>query len=332
MDRITRLKGARAKSFEIYLRTGRLPTSRGTVEVKFNPWHDPEDGRFTFVGQGRYFGSGSQAGSHGGFGGGGASGSWQGPEGRDRFDPRNPRNYAVHVVKPGDTLTGIARLRKGVTIKDLAWLNAIPVDGTLRVGQKIKLPNQAYLDAGRDAKNRFAALDLYMQTHGGQLPPDAAHPPSIEAQINDPAQWHPVEKNGYRFDRDLAERTREVKGEVSIDATAKRSRRNQREAGGVDRRATDDGGHYIGARFNGPSDAFNHFAQDASFNRGAYRALEDEWTRDLREGHRVAIDIIPLYSGLSQRPYALAITWFVDGERQFKRFPNGKRDEQDGGR
>lgn len=38
-------------AFEIFLRTG-----RGTVESKFNPWHDPEDGRFTFAGQGRYFG------------------------------------------------------------------------------------------------------------------------------------------------------------------------------------------------------------------------------------------------------------------------------------
>lgn len=28
------------------------------MEVKFNPWHDEENGRFTFAGQGRYFGAG----------------------------------------------------------------------------------------------------------------------------------------------------------------------------------------------------------------------------------------------------------------------------------
>src|SRR3546814_19055716 len=78
------------------------------------------------------------------------------------------------------------------------------------------------------------------------------------------------------------------------------SRRNQRSAGGADRRATDDGGHYIAARFNGPSDAFNHFAQDANFNRGTYRAMEDAWAASVRAGHRVMVDIVPHYDGLSR--------------------------------
>ncbi len=40
-------------SFSIYLRTGyRAPSG---VEFKFNPWHDAESGRFTFVGQGRFY-------------------------------------------------------------------------------------------------------------------------------------------------------------------------------------------------------------------------------------------------------------------------------------
>jgi len=48
----------RISNFSYFLRTGRSrPVDRGT-EVKFNPWHDPDDGRFTFVGQGRYFAGG----------------------------------------------------------------------------------------------------------------------------------------------------------------------------------------------------------------------------------------------------------------------------------
>ena len=52
-------------AFNLYLRTGRradLPPPV-QVEVKFNPWHDEEDGRFTFAGQGRYFprGGGNRA-------------------------------------------------------------------------------------------------------------------------------------------------------------------------------------------------------------------------------------------------------------------------------
>jgi hypothetical protein len=45
----------RPRAFSVWLRTGRWPTvtPSGGVEVKFNPWHDPADGRFTFAGSGR---------------------------------------------------------------------------------------------------------------------------------------------------------------------------------------------------------------------------------------------------------------------------------------
>ena len=51
--------GANRSGFSHWLRTGRLPTaiSREGVELKFNPWHDPEDGRFTSVGAGSRYGS-----------------------------------------------------------------------------------------------------------------------------------------------------------------------------------------------------------------------------------------------------------------------------------
>jgi hypothetical protein len=59
-------RSAEAVAFERYLRTGiRLPARATAVEVKFNPWHDPENGRFTFSGQGRYFGDGSAASDQG---------------------------------------------------------------------------------------------------------------------------------------------------------------------------------------------------------------------------------------------------------------------------
>lgn len=50
----------RRRAFTVWLRTGRVPsvpTSDG-VERKFNPWHDPSDGRFTFAGSGRHYGGG----------------------------------------------------------------------------------------------------------------------------------------------------------------------------------------------------------------------------------------------------------------------------------
>lgn len=45
--------------FSYFLRTGRRLPSRRSVELKFNHWHDPDDGRFTFVGNGNYFGQGA---------------------------------------------------------------------------------------------------------------------------------------------------------------------------------------------------------------------------------------------------------------------------------
>ncbi len=51
-------------AFSHWLRTGRLPVASadGGIELKFNPWHDPDDGRFTFAGSGRHYGAaGGQA-------------------------------------------------------------------------------------------------------------------------------------------------------------------------------------------------------------------------------------------------------------------------------
>lgn len=79
----------RRRAFSVWLRTGRWPTPLRSVELKFNPWHDPENGRFTFAGTGRYFGRGNHhrssssnvrpgsgsgrfRGDDGSFGGGGA--------------------------------------------------------------------------------------------------------------------------------------------------------------------------------------------------------------------------------------------------------------------
>lgn len=44
--RTTETRSARRRAFETYLRTGRRVDD--TLETKFNPWHDPADGRFTF--------------------------------------------------------------------------------------------------------------------------------------------------------------------------------------------------------------------------------------------------------------------------------------------
>lgn len=135
-----------------------------------------------------------------------------------------------------------------------------------------------------------------------------------------------VSKNGYDFDLDESKRTRRINGQLTLKAEG-RSRTAQAEAGATDRRHPDDGGHYIASRFNGPRDAFNHFAQDASFNRGAYRAIEDGWAKDLKGRRRVIVDIGPQYEGASRRPSGVTVTWYVDGRRFKRGFANEKKGE-----
>lgn len=51
-----------SSGFSHWLRTGRLPPVRTAdgIELKFNPWHDPADGRFTFAGAGSTQGGGNR--------------------------------------------------------------------------------------------------------------------------------------------------------------------------------------------------------------------------------------------------------------------------------
>lgn len=130
-------------------------------------------------------------------------------------------------------------------------------------------------------------------------------------------------RNGYDFAVDAHARTRRVSGELRLQEHA-RSRSAQRNAGKPDRRLTDEGGHFIAARFNGPRDWFNHFAQDRNFNRSAYQSLENEWARTIGSGKRVFVDIIPHYRGTSMRPYKLFVKWTSDGQERFQEFPNEK--------
>lgn len=202
-------------AFETYLRTGRR-SFRGVIERKFNPWHDPEDGRFTFKDQGRYFPGGRGGARNPSVGVGRGSGSPQNAGGafaqdtdaaRAAYqnDPHNPRNHAIYVVRKGDNLTRIAATRKGLAVRDLTELNGISADRSLRIGQRLKIPHQRYLDEGREAKNKFLALAHYIRTHGGRMPPNPANPPSLQSQILD-SNWRRESRNGYDFQIDIISR------------------------------------------------------------------------------------------------------------------------------
>src|SRR5690606_19572172 len=99
-----------------------------------------------------------------------------------------------------------------------------------------------------------------------------------------------IVRNGYNFEisaeANPIRRTEHVWGEWRLGKVSQRSRRAQAQAGGAERQQSDDGGHFVAVRFNGPHEWFNHFAQDSNFNRGVYRTIEDSWAKDIKAGNR----------------------------------------------
>ncbi len=161
------------------------------------------------------------------------------------------------------------------------------------------------------------------------MPPDPADPPSLDSQILD-HNWRQEIRGSYNFYIDAGSRFREVFGVLTLTAKPKRSRKSQREV--PERGPRDDGGHYVAPRFNGPTDWFNHFAQDLHVNRGAYRVMEDGWYKAAAGGKKVFINIKPIYPGASRRPSHVEVTWEIDGRRFSNRFANEKTDKEDGKR
>lgn len=308
--------GSVTVDFSVFIRTGRLTPLQRPVEVKFNPYHDPQNGQFTFAPGGARVAGEPQTRFQGG---GGASGDYASP------DPRDVRHQSIYTVKRGDTLSSIAKRRKGLTPADLAWLNGIPENGVLRIGQRIKVPDQLSLDAGRDARNELLATAYYMATHSEQLPPPGQKIPPIEEQILGPQHWRAIESNGYEFSLDALERTRQVTGDIKLANGQARSKKAQATAGGKDRLPDDQGGHYIAVRFGGPTDAFNHFAQNGNFNQGAYRVLENEWASATKSSKKVRVGITPLYDGVSKRPYKISVAYAIDGNAENQDFWNKSR-------
>ena len=112
--------------FGMYLRTGRVRRPvQAPTEFKFNPWHDQDDGRFTFAGQGGYFAGGrGPSDSRTRTNRDGRSGEQSQSYRYHKYEPRDPRNHSTYVVRRGDSLTSIAAKRRGLKVADLAWLKA----------------------------------------------------------------------------------------------------------------------------------------------------------------------------------------------------------------
>lgn len=124
-------------------------------------------------------------------------------------------------------------------------------------------------------------------------------------------------------------------GQLEYLPKEKRIRDNiaQKMAGGLFRKHTDQGGHLIGARFGGKSIDVNLFPQNQNFNQGAYKALENEWERQLKNGNKVFVDI-NVTSATNAREDTVMVAYTVvkqDGSsyKDYVSFTNESRLEQE---
>lgn len=349
------------RAFAIWLRTGRRVRldEDGTIEVKFNPWHDPSDGRFTFAGTG----STSKRGS-------GATGQRK----RKRVPPYGDDSK----LKPIASLEEADAWRASELAKhpgDPDWREAIETRYRYYQNHFRPLPpplsppppslpssdeGGAFVGGGGRfggggsssgwegpliAKGTSLGGLAGGGSFGGGGISGSWEAPSVDKRSadthsdragtglgsqSDPPTWRHVFRNGYDYEIDERERTRRVSGVLVLAPPQPRSRSLQRSAGGTDRLPKDDGGHYIAPRFNGPTEAFNHFAQDANVNRGRYRVMEDEWARKKRAGHQVTVTIVPHFRATSQRPKTIDVIYTVDADVRSVKLPNEREGSHHG--
>lgn len=277
-----------------------MSNETGVTEFKFNPWHDTENGQFTFKGQGRSF-----AGGGGSFGGGGASGKWSKPKAQKPQAKPAPRQRitVASLPRPTPRRPAVVNSQKPKP-KDIRLpepTSSRPVDTPKPVkpiGAPPAKPSTGLLEVAAGAA---AAMEAASR--------------SIVSSIT---------VNGYKFGADAISRTAGAAGELKLNPNQRRSRSAQQNAGKPDRQPSDHGGHYIAREFGGPEIPENHFAQDAGINRGEYRKLEILWKKALKRKQKVDVKIVPNYTGNSMRPHSLEVKYTINGKTFRKPISNIK--------
>mgnify|MGYP000670105364 FL=1 len=115
---------------------------------------------------------------------------------------------------------------------------------------------------------------------------------------------------------------------IRCEATPERSPENPRDvnaqlqAGGKDRRPSDQGGHIVGRDLNGDGGAGNLVAMDSKINQSDYKRMENDIKAALDEGKDVTVTTDISYSGDSKRPDTIIVTVIADEVKTVYKFDN----------
>lgn len=96
----------------------------------------------------------------------------------------------------------------------------------------------------------------------------------------------------------------------------------QLQAGGENRRSSDQGGHIVGRDLNGDGGAGNLVAMDSKINQSDYKRMENDIKAALDEDKDVTVTADINYSGDSKRPDTITVTVTADGAKTVYKFDN----------
>lgn len=115
---------------------------------------------------------------------------------------------------------------------------------------------------------------------------------------------------------------------IRCEARPERSPENPRDvnaqiqAGGEDRRPSDQGGHIVGRDLNGDGGAGNLVAMDSRINQSDYKRMENDIKAALDEGKDVTVTTDISYSGDSNRPDTFTVVVTANGVKTVYKFDN----------
>lgn len=173
---------------------------------------------------------------------------------------------------------------------------------------EISQNREASADKGFDIDKR---AEVKTDDHGKSYIGDGELKPNCEYTLND---------NTYCTD-DLG-RIVHCDGSPQISPENTRDKQAQLDAGGVDRKPGDQGGHIIGRDLNGNGGKGNIVAMDERINTSDYKRMENQVKNCLNSG-KVNTETTVKYSGESQRPDRIDVTVTAnDGKRSVFKFDN----------
>ncbi|WP_277982156.1 hypothetical protein [Sphingomonas phyllosphaerae] len=197
----------RRRLFSIWIRTGRIPTRRDDgVELKFNPWHDPRDGRFT-SGPGGEAAARDGPPERGGEGGGVGEGGVVRSDGVYRPGEPGPTLIPIGAPEPPETRGGNMR-----AFEDPMTLDEWQVDEHSALGPPLRLADQIFDITGPGAEVRTALMRVQAEkilSDIHQLDPTYVFQ-SFQFPYSEDGQRRLID--GLRFDRAVL--TMRVKGDL----------------------------------------------------------------------------------------------------------------------